>query len=121
MKQEGTVLRGVFLHGVDLGGPQNMLPFLKHEKSSINKRPAFTQDEDEKLRLFLMGWPFKINNSRVSQDRTLLRFYVMIMVNSGMRVGEARPLKWRDLGSYNNDHGTWVTCTVSVRQRDLHR
>lgn len=113
LKQEWTVLRGVFLHGVDLGVvPQNMLPFLKHEKSSVNKRPAFTQEEYEKLRLFLMHWPFKTNNPRVRQDRTLLRFYVMIMVNSGMRVGEARPLKWRDVGSYSNDHGTWVTCTV---------
>ncbi|MEK4035740.1 hypothetical protein WOC76_04770 [Methylocystis sp. IM3] len=68
LKQEGTVSRGVFLHGVDLGGPQNMLPFLKHEKSSINKRPAFTQDEHEKLRLILMGWPFK-NQQLTGQPR----------------------------------------------------
>lgn len=113
LKQEWTVLRGVFLHGVDLGVvPQSMLPFLKHDKTSVNKRPAFTQDEYDRLWLHLLTWQYKTHNPRVRRDRTLLRYYVLIMVNSGMRIGEARMLKWRDVGSYSNEHGHWVTCNV---------
>ena len=92
--------------------PQSMLPFLKHEKSSVNKRPAFTQDEYDKLWLHLLTWHYKTHNPRIRQDRTLLRHYVLIMVNSGLRVGEARFLKWRDVGSYSNENGHWVTLTV---------
>jgi integrase len=101
------------MHGVDLGVvPQNMIPSLKHERNTVAKRPAFTQEEYRQLTQFLLTWADKTRNSRIRRERDLLRNYVMIMLNSGMRVGEARGLKWRDLDTYRNANGQWVTLNV---------
>ena len=114
LKQEWTVLRGVFLHGQDLGVvPPHVIALLKHEKNKTNKRPAFTADEYRKLWLFMRDWIKKTDNPRVKADRQLLRDYVLIMTNSGMRKGEARPLKWRDVNTFRNQHGDWITLNVS--------
>jgi integrase len=130
LKQEWTVLRGVFLHGMDLGiVSQELMRALKHEKTVVNKRPAFTGQEYRQLYLFMRGWAKKAKNPRVARDRALLREYVLIMTNSGMRKGEARNLKWRDVNVYRNAHGEWVTLTVTgktgerlvVCQPDTHR
>ena len=113
LKQEWTALRGVFLHGVDLGVcPTTLLAALKHDKTSVKKRPAFTQEEYRTLWLFLLTWQYKTHNPRIRRDRTLLRYYVLIMLNSGMRIGEARGLKWRDVSIYQNGNGQWVTLNV---------
>ena len=113
LKQEWTVLRGVFLDGMDIGVvSQELLRALKHDKITVNKRPAFTGQEYRQLYLFMRGWAKKTNNPRVAKDRALLREYVLIMTNSGMRKGEARNLKWRDVNVYRNQHGEWVTLTV---------
>jgi integrase len=113
LKQEWTVLRGVFLYGMDIGAvSQELMRALKHEKTVVNKRPAFTGQEYRQLYLFMRGWAKKSKNPRVARDRALLREYVLIMTNSGMRKGEARNLKWRDVSIYRNQHGEWVTLTV---------
>ena len=113
IKQEWSVLRGVFLHALDLGYvTQNVMPMLKYEPSKVNKRPGFTAQEFEHLVGFMDQWVNQTNHTRVLKDRYLMRDYVMIMTNSGMRKGEARVLKWRDVNYYKNDIGTWVTLNV---------
>lgn len=39
----------------------------------------------------------KVENRAVRRDRTMLVNYVLILANTGIRVGEARNLKWRDI------------------------
>ena len=113
IKQEWSVLRGVFLNALDLGYvTQNVMPMLKYEPSKVNKRPGFTAQEFEHLVGFMDQWVNQTNHTRVFKDRYLMRDYVMIMTNSGMRKGEARVLKWRDVNYYKNDIGTWVTLNV---------
>ena len=113
LKQEWSVLRGVFTHGIEMGLLSPLiLANLKHEKIKINKRPAFTSEEYRRLYEFMRGWTKKSTNPKIQKDRELLRDYVLIMANSGMRKGEARTLKWRDVNSYTNEHGVWTTLRV---------
>ena len=57
IKQEWSVLRGVFLHALDLGYvTQNVMPMLKYEPSKVNKRPGFTAQEFEHLVGFMDQW-----------------------------------------------------------------
>jgi integrase len=44
---------------------------------------------------------------RVRQSRELLREYILIMANSGLRKGEARMLKWRDVIPYRKHGLEW--------------
>lgn len=114
IKQEHTALRGVFVHGQDLGVvPANVVALLKHEKNKVKKRPAFTADEYRTLWLFMRKWVKESDHPRIIKDRQLLRDYVLIMTNSGLRKGEARTLKWRDVNIYKSEHGEWVTLQVS--------
>jgi integrase len=114
LKQEWTAMRGVFVHGVDLGFVSpNLLPMLKHEKNKVEKRPAFTAEEYRRLWLFMRQWIKQTNNPRVTADRQLLRDYVLIMANTGMRKGEARQIKWRDVIPHQTEHGEWMTIQVN--------
>ena len=113
LKQEWSVLRGVFTHGIEMGLLSPLiLANLKHDKIKINKRPAFTSEEYRRLYEFMRSWTKKSTNPKIQKDRELLRDYVLIMANSGMRKGEARTLKWRDVNSYTNEHGVWTTLRV---------
>lgn len=114
LKNEWVVLRGVFNHAVDLSIlPASILHMLKHEKNKVERRPAFTSEEYRKLWIFMRSWVKATKHTRVAQDRQLLRDYVLIMTNSGMRKGEARHLKWRDVTSFTNQHGMWITLSVT--------
>jgi integrase len=114
LKNEWVVLRGAFNHAVDLDVlPASVMHMLKHEKGKVERRPAFTSEEYRKLWIFMRSWVKATKHSRVAQDRQLLRDYVLIMTNSGMRKGEARHLKWRDVTNFTNQHGMWVTLSVT--------
>ena len=113
LKQEWTVLRAVFLHGLDLGVvPTTILPALKHEVAKVKRRPAFTGEEWKRLYWFMRKWVKASKIQRILESRALLREYVLILCNSGIRKGEARELKWRDIGTYTNGERDWVTLQV---------
>ena len=71
-------------------------------KASIqkNRRPHFDTRDWNKLTRFMREF-IKINHGPVKRDRNLLINYVLILANTGIRVGEARSLKWRDLRPIN--------------------
>ena len=108
LKQEMTVLRGVFSFGVDMNIVSSMsLAMLKHEPYTVSKRPIFTVQEYRKLYLFMRSWVTKATTPRHRAERELLRNYVLIMANSGLRKGEARYLKWADFNLHETEHGVW--------------
>jgi integrase len=61
-----------------------------------NRRPHFDDADWGKLVRHLREF-IKHDNPSVVRDRKMLRDYVLIVSNTGLRVGEARNLKWRDL------------------------
>jgi integrase len=52
-------------------------------------------------------------DSRIKRHRHMLRAYILFMANTGLRVGEARHLKWKDVSGTKNRQGDTV-CVVSV-------
>lgn len=112
-KQELTVLRGVFQFGVEMNyvSPMSMA-MLKHEPYTVSKRPIFTGQEYRKLYLFMRSWAAAPKKQKTKNERQIIRNYTLIMVNSGMRKGEARYLKWRDVTLYKTEHGEWPVLTV---------
>jgi len=58
-------------------------------------------------------WVREGKDARHRAERELIRNYTLIMVNSGLRKGEARYLKWADLNLYETEHGSWPTLQVN--------
>ena len=56
-----------------------------------NRRPHFDLRDWRKLTRYLREF-IKIEHKPVRRDRTLLANYVLILANTGIRVGEARNL-----------------------------
>jgi len=77
-------------------------------KGKSNARPEFSLKDWQKLTRFMRVWVkgqmtySKGSNyvsPRIHRDRFYLQHYILIMGNSGMRVGEARGLRWIDMES----------------------
>jgi len=114
LKQEWTILRGVFSYGVQMGYVSPLvMPMLAHEDYKVGKRPAFNVHEYRLLHKFMRRWVREGKDARHRAERELIRNYTLIMVNSGLRKGEARYLKWADLNLYETEHGSWPTLHVN--------
>ncbi len=122
LRMEWTILRGVFKHGVDMRQVNPaVLAMIKPEPTKTNKRSPFTNDEWKALQAFMPGWVASAKTVHGRRQRQLIRDYVMIMANSGMRKGEARHLKWRDYRIHVTEHGTWPILHVKGKtgERDV--
>ena len=73
-----------------------------------NRRPHFGNKDWMKLTRFLREWVKQGKNKSgpILRDRIVLTNYVLILANTGIRVGEARNLKWSDIDNFDGDDGT---------------
>jgi integrase len=81
------------------------LPRFPKLKTESNRRPHFDQKDWAKLTRHLQEF-IKTTIPKVARDRKMLRDYVLILANTGIRVGEARNLKWKDLKEIPADKGS---------------
>ena len=65
-------------------------------RTENNRRPHFDSEDYNKLTRHLREY-VKSPYPWIVRDRTMLVNYVLILANTGIRVGEARNLKWSDL------------------------
>ena len=70
-----------------------------------NRRPHFNEKDWAKLTRFLREWikGAKGKSGPILRDRVMLTNYVLILGNTGIRVGEARTLKWSDIDTFVGD------------------
>src|SRR5262245_56292201 len=69
------------------------------------RRPHFTERDWSRLTRFLREWVKngKTKSGPIYRDRVMLTSYVLILANTGIRVGEARKLKWSDIDTFIGD------------------
>ena len=75
----------------------------KAEKSIV--RPSFTLPEYTKIYKTMRAWIREPTLAERRYTRELLRDYILILANSGMRVGEANNLKESDIVKFTDDAG----------------
>lgn len=70
-----------------------------------NRRPHFNDKDWAKLTRFLREWvkDGKTKSGSIYRDRLMLTNYVLVLANTGIRVGEARNLKWSDIDTFEGD------------------
>jgi integrase len=81
------------------------LPDYRYKAERKIVRPAFTIPEYVKLYTRMRKWIKETENESWRYTRELLRDYVLILANSGMRVGEANNLKDSDVVEFKDELG----------------
>jgi integrase len=118
-----TTLNRVLEYAVDMGYMSNAhIPKLQNDGSKSKPRPAFSKTEYKSLTGFMTSWCKKGHMQRTKDMRELLRDYVLILANTGMRHGtEALELKWKDIQWITMDKERYLQFTVDGKtgKRDL--
>jgi integrase len=104
IKRYSTDLKQFFGWCVDKGY-LDMAPRFPKLKGEHNRRPHFDATDWAKLLGCLSDFVHS-DYSWVVRDRTMLVNYVLILANTGIRVGEARGLKWSDLKEIQAPNGS---------------
>lgn len=79
------------------------LPKLPRVNGEATRRPHFTAEEWAKL-IGDMESYLRTSPKFVRRDRRLLLLYIVVLAETGIRVGEARDLRWRDLRPISNSN-----------------
>jgi integrase len=91
-------------HEQGLRGTQS-LPTVTFTPKKKRVRPAFELSEYRRLWRTIFKRIRDAKDDRVRRSRELLRDYVLVLANSGMRVGEANNLRLRDLVPFRDHKG----------------
>jgi integrase len=85
-----------------------------------NRRDEFTPQEYRQLHTFARDWIRKGDKEINIWYRTMAYNFMLIMANTGMRTGEARSLRWRDIDMRKTRDGRPFV-TLNVRGKGKYR
>lgn len=102
-----------FLQWCHEQGYLEAIPKFPKVNGVASHRPHFDAKDWQKLIRHLREF-VKIENRAVRRDRMMLRDYVLILANTGIRVGEARTLKWRDVTEIGGVEGSPPNVVLTV-------
>ncbi len=94
-----SAINRVFDTAVERGWiAQAQVPKLKNNGKKGTAREAFSLSEYKSLTSYMPHWIDKGHTEKTNQMRRLLRDYILVLSNTGIRHGtEAMGLKWRDI------------------------
>ncbi len=94
-----SAMNRVFDTAVERGWiAQAQVPKLKNNGKKGTAREAFSLSEYKSLTSYMPHWIDKGHTEKTNQMRRLLRDYILVLSNTGIRHGtEAMGLKWRDI------------------------
>jgi integrase len=98
------------------------VPKMKNNGEKGVAREAFSLSEYKSLTSFMPKWAEKGHTAKTREMRELLRDYVLILTNTGMRHGtETKDMKWRDIEWITKDKEQYLQITVTgkVGKRQL--
>ena len=112
-----------FAQMLDFGvskGYINTKPKFKRESVKDNRRPTFTKPAYISLTNHMRDW-IKESPQSVLRDRFFLQQYILILTNTGMRVGEFRTVKWQDLRTqdYEGEKRLIIAIDGKTGRRDV--
>lgn len=125
LQMDQTALNQIFHDARERGRIQQVFKLKPPADSRPhNRRPHFELDEHRSMTAYLRSYRdvkghFKSDkvNAWHKMQRTQLYHFVIFMLNSGLRVGEAREMRWRDISfDQQNSEGTEPICVVGVRK-----
>jgi integrase len=98
LKNERTAIRQL-LGFAKRRGYVSEVPEFVIKSGKNNARPDIPEVEWHRLTRFLPLYVDRAQDKRRQRERFYLALYILIMGNTGIRIGEARRLKWRDVST----------------------
>jgi integrase len=96
---------------------QQQIPKIKNTGAKGTAREAFSKSEYASLTSFMVKWSEKGHTGKTKQMRSLLRDYILVLANTGMRHGtEAMNLKWTDIAFVKKGEEKYLQMTVSGKR-----
>ena len=80
------------------------LPKFRYKAQRNRTRPPFTAEEYRRLYVGMRRWIRDTDNTRWRYTRELLRDYVLLLANSGLRIGEGNGLRLGDLVKFKDEN-----------------
>jgi integrase len=110
-----TTINRVLEYAIDMGYMSKVhLPNLQNQGVKSEPRPAFTKTEYKSLTSFMTTWCKKGHTQKTKDMREMLRDYVLVLANTGMRHGtEALNLKWKDIHWITTNGERYLQFTVN--------
>lgn len=92
---------------------KSQVPYLQNKGVSSDRRPTFTLSEYIKIHRNLRKFTDTARNGNETLVRNVLRNYILILANTGIRAGtEAMNLKWKHIGIENVNGQRMLTMYV---------
>jgi integrase len=98
LKNERTAIRQL-LRFAKRRGYISEFPEFVIKSGKTNARPDIPETEWHRLTRFLPGYVDRAKDKRRRRERFYLTLYILILGNTGIRIGEARRLRWRDISA----------------------
>lgn len=111
LRRERTSILPVFKFAVAKGYIP-AIPDTEPPKATTERRPTFTQDEWKQIYTKARSWVREGESKATWRHRFMTQQYVLVLANTGMRVGELRGLRWSDLRTVKTDDGTRLIAEV---------
>lgn len=111
LRRERTCLLPVFKFALSRGYIQAM-PETDPPKAPAERRPTFTQDEWKRIYTKARAWVKEGESLATHRQRFMTQQYVLVLANTGLRVGELRGLRWSDLRTVQTHDGTRLVAEV---------
>ena len=115
INNHNSALKRVYKVAVDRNWIHSVqVPELRNKGEKGERRPYFTVKEYQSLYRFMRKWCKETNRQDSLEMRELLRDYVLILVNTGMRPGtETYNLKWKQIEEFESDGVKFLRFWVS--------
>jgi integrase len=112
LRHEGTVLRHI-LQFARTQGYISAVPDIPQPKLKVSPRPDIPLNEWRRLYIFLRAYVRNAQDARRHRERLYLQNWILILANTGIRVGEMRRVRWNDIGQVRTETGQ-VRVSISV-------
>jgi integrase len=94
------------------------VPILENKGRDAERRPDFGIEEYRKIYRSLRTWIHEGRKGKSRDMRELLRDYILILANTGMRHGtEAQNLRWKNISTFERDERSYVAMYVKGKTK----
>jgi integrase len=99
---------------------KSQVPHLENKGVTSERRDDFTFEEYKKLYQYMRKWVKEAREGNERTVRDLLRDYVLILANTGMRAGtEAMNLKWQHITIVKQDGQEYLTLNIKGKTKKM--